>query len=242
MSNEYSEEISQEEWNEIEAYLLKKMSDEESTGFEKKLAGNTDLSAKTNIIKATILGIGEAALKEKTEQFHQQIPAQKIPQKTKTNWLAAASVLAVLSISIWLLFFNQSKEDKVFAAYYQPDPGLPTYMTATHNYAFEKAMTEYKSGNYKAAIAGWESLLKQQPNNDTLAYFLGNAYMGDEDYKNAKHYYSSLIRSQKSVFTNDAWWYLGLCHIKLKDFVNAQAALKQSGKEDVPDILNELAK
>lgn len=245
MSNEYSEEISQQEWEEIEAYLLKNMSAEELAAFEKKINGNEYWNTKITEVKVTILGVQEAAIKEQAQAFHKQIPElgnTNMKPVNPVNWLVAAGVLVVLSISMWLLFFNQSKEDRIFAAYYLPDPGLPTYMAATDNYELEKAMVEYKSGNYETAIISWESLWKQQPQNDTLTYFLGNAYMADKKYTAAMKYYSITLKNNNSLFLKDAWWYLGLCYIKENDIKNAVLALEHSGKDEASDIINELAK
>ena len=245
MSNEYSEEISQQEWETIEAYLLKNMSDEEYAGFEKLIAGNEDWNAKITTVKVAILGIREAAMKDQVEVFHRRMPElvnTNMKPVKRVNWLVAAGVLAVLSISMWLVFFSQSKEDRIYAAYYQPDPGLPTYMAATDNYEFEKAMVEYKSGNYKTAIEGWEKLLTQQPQNDTLTYFLGNAYMAAKNYTAAIKYYDLTLKNEKSLFTQDVWWYLGLCYIKENDIKNAMRALTHSEKAEATAIINELAK
>ncbi len=47
------------------------------------------------------------------------------------------------------------------------------------NYLFNKAMLDYKTGNYKKAIDEWSKLKTSMPQNDTLNYFLGAAQQAD---------------------------------------------------------------
>ena len=245
---EHNLEISQEEWDSIESYLLQQQTVDEQAAFEKKLSVDPTLRAKLSEIRLLLLGVGEAALHEKLDEFHRTLPSRQKeyrmtsrPSPGKT-WLVAASFILFVAIASWLLLQRQNSNSKLFASYFKPDPGLMTAMSATDNYAFDRAMIDYKKGDYQKAIHTWDSLQKLQPANDTLNYFLGVAHLANQNEREAIDYLQKVSASPGSFFRADAFWYLGLTLLKEGKKEEAMAALKQSTHPEKEQLLERLIK
>src|SRR5690554_3172353 len=83
-------------------------------------------------VRLLMLGIQEAELEDRMEDFHQQ--ATRPVKKISWLWWGIAACLAAAVTSGALFFFSKSPEEKLFAAYYKPDPGLPTLMGVSDHY------------------------------------------------------------------------------------------------------------
>jgi len=244
---DYTEDISQEEWETLERYVLNEMTPDERTELESRLSADASLQAKLAEVKLLMVGVGETMLQEKLQAFHRDMPVaekelriDKAPASSFKTWLLAASILLVAGVGGWLLLNRGSGSERLFAAHFKPDPGLITAMSATDNYAFEKAMIDYKQGNYAAAIQTWDSLQKGQPANDTLNYFLGVAHLAAKNSKEAIGYLQRVTALPASFFRSDAYWYLGLAHLKEGNKEEAKAAIEQSSHTTKNELLEKL--
>lgn len=240
-------DISQEEFEAIERYIQQQMTVEEREAFTKKL--NTDLALKHKLetIKLLLMGIQEAELEEKLEEFHDGLHLLKknrIQPPTNTfalkKWLVAASVLVIVALSSLLFLNRDTKEEKLFAAYFRPEPGLISAMGTSDNYLFDRAMVDYKVGDYDAALAAWENLLASKPENDTLNYFIGSAYLIKKKEETAIAHFKKVIDNQNSFFRNDALWYTGLALLKLNRKTEALGFIERAEHENKAALLKEL--
>ena len=240
-------DISQEEFEAIEEYIQQQMTAEEKEAFTKKLSTDLALQHKLEMVKLVILGIQEAELKKKLEEFHNGIFSTKknrFQQPTKTfaikKWLVAASVLVIVGLGSFLFLNRDTKEEKIFASYYQPDPGLISAMSATENYLFDRAMVDYKVGDYDAAIKTWESLLASKPENDTLNYFIGSAWLAKEKENMAITHFKKVLDNENSFFRNDALWYTGLALLKSNEKMEALGFIEKAEHDNKAKLLEEL--
>ncbi len=237
--------ITQETLELIERYINHKLTDLELSAFEDKLKNNPDFKNQVDDIKIMLLGIEKQTLKEQLDEFHETIP-NKTNSKTedkKTRFFdfrkiaVAAAVILALG-SIW--FFNDSSAEKIYAKHYTPDPGLPTTMSSSDNFEFYDAMVNYKREDYKTAISKWEMLLKNKPENDTLNYFLGSAYLAEGQEQEAIPFLKKVIQLNEITFKNDAYYYLGLAYLNTEDLELAKTNLNLSTVPNSKDILSEL--
>lgn len=224
--------ITEQEWEQLEGYLNDELGLEERTALEEKFSADAVWQRKLAEVQLVLLGVQEAALQQRLSSFHSDLPAKTTepriglrPAPSRT-WLAAASVLLVVCAAAWLLLLRGSREERLFSVYFKPDPGLITAMSATDHYAFEKAMIDYKRGEYAAAIQAWDSLRSRQPANDTLNYFLGEAYLADGHSAKAILYLDKVQTS--SFFYADAQWYLALALVKEVKKEAAVSALEKA--------------
>lgn len=227
----------------IERYYNNSMTVEERTEFE-NLLKNPEFKSQVEDIKTLILGIETQSLKEQLNKFHKEvIDPNSTQEPTGENYftfkkIAAAAIIVIAIGSYW--FFHQDPNQKLYTKYFTPDPGLPTTMSQSADYEFYDAMVNYKQGDYKTAISKWQTLLIGQPKNDTLNYFLGVAYLANNDERSAIKYLDIVTNTKQSYFKNDAFYYLGLAHLKSDNIEDAIKNLNNSKVDNSRTIILEL--
>lgn len=237
--------MTQDDFEYIEAYLNNRLSNKELINFEKRLKNDKAFAAGVETVRLTISGIETQALKEQLDSFHAEIDRDR--EKTDSDhkvinlqWrkLLAAAVLLILAGS-WL-FFNLNSSERLYSKFYKPDPGLPTAMSTTDNYEFYKAMVFYKRGKYTQALEIWKGQLPSKTKNDTLNYFIGSALMANAEDSDAIAFLKEVTTQEDSVFADDAWYYLGLAYLKTNNKEKAIAALEQSGLQKAKELIEKL--
>lgn len=237
--------ISTEELESIEQYLLGKCDAEQTKNFETKFETDPLWASKVNEVKLLLLGIESTALKERLDVYHTQLKKNApstvggkiIPWQRKV--MVAASVILVAAISVWLLFSKENRYEKLYAKYYKPDPGLMSAMGIGDNYAFNKAMIDYKTGDYNKAILEWGKL-KNSMSNDTLDYFLGVAQQANGNDTAAIALLRSMVSDPAKPFYRDACWYMGLALVKQGKVEQAIPMLKRSGYPESAELISKI--
>jgi len=205
----------------IEAYVLDRMSDEERTVFEQRMAGDAVLRAEVELeqenIHAVELGGVTRMLKE--------IASEEVASEKKDSWKQylkyAAVVAVILSGSLWLL--RPSANERLFAEHFTADPGLPVAMSSTDDPAFADAMVSYKEGKYAEARAKWSPLLQQAPMNDTLRYYIASTWLAEGDANEAIPLLEGLVDGPDSALRTKAQWFLLLAYVRAGETAKAQA-------------------
>ncbi|MFT4204757.1 MAG: hypothetical protein QM610_12700 [Chitinophagaceae bacterium] len=230
--------ITQQEMELIEHYLKDELSETEAIAFEEKKRTDADWQQKIDEMTLLALGISEAVLQEKLNEIHKELKTHQpttIRRKSNTKrWLAAASVIALIILS-GLLFFKKPKNEKLYMAYYRPDPGLPVVMgnDTKNNYTLYDGMIGYKEGNDEKAIQKWKSIGDEKGYSDTLNYYIGIAYLHQASYPKALQYLQKVCGTQPSAYKEKATWYMALIHIKHKDWNAAKVLLSEL--KDIPE-------
>ncbi len=242
-----NQNISPEELILIDQYLNKELSSEDLLQFEKMQNEDPQWQAKINEIKLLRIGIAEAALRNQLNNWHQETVERNedFSSKTKTiAWWKIAAVAAAIIVSVGSLFFyfQQNKPEKLYAEYYKPDPGLMTLMSSSDDYAFEKAMVDYKSGNYQKALDGWQKLKEKQVANDTLNYFLAMSHLGLEQYSTAFKLLQPITQKKESTFYKEANWYAGLIQVRENKFDKAIPYINTSEFKQSQQLIEALKK
>jgi tetratricopeptide (TPR) repeat protein len=238
---------SQQEFEKIEGYILGLMTDAEKQSFESELEIDQNLKTRYEDIKVLLQEVELASLKDSMEVFHAELksstPVVPINSKKPFTWkplAVAASLLFLLAITLWVFLGNTTENEKLFTAYYQPDPGMVTAMGTNSNYEFDRGMVDYKTGAYQAAISRWEKLLAQKPDNDTLNYFLGSALLAIGDDELALSFLQKTLEMETGIFQKEASWYLGLSYLKSGNNAEAVKYLQNSGREEAAEIIEKL--
>lgn len=228
----------------IENYLFASMSFRERAQFEARLQQDLALNVKVEELNSVFNGIKDAGRYEKMNTWHKVLEHTSnrstfLSVVNSRVWMVAATLL-VCCVGIWLVFFSNSKEEQLFAKYYKADFGLVTAMSATDNFAFDKAMIDYKSGNYKMSINAWQQILAQRPNSDTLHYFIGSSYLALKNYQQATASFKKVVAIKQSSFVQDAYWYLGLAALHLGNTKDASAYISKSDHSKKQALLQDL--
>lgn len=240
----YPGTISQEEWEEIENYLNDQLPADRQQDFERRVGADPVLQAKLSEVRMLVIGMKEASLQNKLDQFHKEVSSQRtIPVKKKPArmyWLAAACLLVLVVAASLFLLDKKSDNDKIFASYFVADPGLATAMGGSDDYEFNHAMIDYKRGNNESAIKSWRNLLGSRPGNDTLHYFSGVAFLAMNQADSAIYHLQQSIKKENSSFSSDANWYLALSAIRKNDIASARAYLQHTQHPRRDELLSRL--
>jgi len=238
--------ISTAEFESIEQYLLSMEITEQQLAFEKRMQADSTLAYKVQEVKLLIAGIETAALKERLNSFHENIKKNQ-PGKgggkivsIQRKLMVAATIALLATISIWLFTTSKNKYEKIYVAYYKPDPGLMSAMGVSDNYVFNKAMLNYKMGKYKAAIDEWGKLKIELPQNDTLNYFLGAAQQADGNNAAAIVLLKSMTTDTAKPFYKDACWYTGLALLKQGAVKEAIPYLEKSERPESKELISKI--
>lgn len=226
-------DFTSEEIATIDDYLSNELNGAALIDFEKKLSSNTELQDKVKELSLIKLAIEEVGLEKELNIFYSEHNQQSYRQEQKSRksysfkFIGIAASLALI-IGFSLYFFLYQKKQSLYASYYKPDPGLMTVMSYSDQYDFEKAMVEYKNGDYSSAINVWQNQLKTQSNNDTLLYFLGAAFQAKGNIDSAEIYLQKVTNESQSAFFSEANWYLGLIYLQKNQKEKAIDYLKKS--------------
>lgn len=238
--------ISEEQQELFERFLMGEMPFAEQISFKARLDDNDDLNISFEEFKTLFEMVEEAGFRNQLDNFHKQMeksketPVRQLKPNKRFTYQIAASVTILLAVGTFWFFNQQNSSEKLFDEYYSPDPGLPTVMGTNDNYAFYEAMVDYKQGNYDIAIAKWEKLLIQKPDNDTLNYFLGSAYLALEEPTRAVSFLEKAIQAKSSSFSNETQYYLGLIYLKSGKQQKAVEALNSSELQKAAELHQKL--
>lgn len=125
-------------------------------------------------------------------------------QKKSNNsfYKIAASITLLIGLSLtYFYFFYKSPAEKMLS-YYMKDVGIPVLMSTTGQNRFDKAMNLYKQNDYEKAGQLLQKLNTATPNNDTVAFYLGEVSVLNNNYSNAVNYYSAV--NEQSVYYSKA--------------------------------------
>ena len=212
--------LDKETFEAIEAYVLGNMPGPDRERFEERLrhdpALHAEVEQQTEHIRAVELGGLQRALKDIGRQQAASTPGRSWMPYLKV----AAAVAVVLCAALWYLD-RPTTGERLYAAYFRPDPGLPVAMSATSDHAFQDAMVAYKLEDYAEALAKWNTLLRDRPQNDTLRYYTAMAALGAGDISTATPLLDAVVQERNSPFAGKAAWYRFLAYTHQGDTARA---------------------
>ena len=235
--------ITPEEWSLIEAYL------DDQTVSKASLLNIPQLEEKINHIQTIREELEDSIRKSKIKEFHSHVLNENVDSdvktvaieksNSKTIWYSMAAVIVVLLGFFWFME-RPSASERVFVENFKPDIGLPLKMGTTNSVEFYEGMVAYKQGNYKAAIDQWQFLLKDNPKNDTLNYFLGVSHLAEGNASKSLHYLENQERFNDGIFKEDAAYYAALANIKEGQVADAKLLLKKNPSSRNTNLLKEI--
>lgn len=216
-------------FEQIEAYVLGRMAAEERLRFEQRLAADPALRAEVELERENILAIELGGMERMLKEVREEHSEQRDQGGGWSTWLKYAAAVAVLLGGALWFTLRPSAHERVFAAHFTPDPGLPVAMGTTDSHAFNDAMVAYKLGDLGEAIGKFTSLLKENPASDTLRYYIGCAELNAGRPERAAPMLMAVADQEVSVFASKARWYAFLALVRSGDRNAAEAIRFNAG-------------
>lgn len=209
----------------IEAYVLDRMGAQERSAFEQRMAVDAALRQEMELERENIRAVELGGVSRMLKEIAQE-EGTKRTERSGNGWgtsLKYAAVLAVVAIgAIWWLG-RAPLNERLFAEHFVADPGLPVQMGTTGDHAFADAMVSYKEGNYAEARAKWMPLLQQDPQNDTLRFYIGSAALAEGDADAAIKQLAPLADDPGAAFHDKSRWVLFMAYLRNGSLHEAKA-------------------
>ncbi len=207
-------DLDKQRFEAIEVFLLDQMPADARAAFMAEMERDASLRREVEMQRDNMLSVELAGF----TRTLQAVSAEHIGlTAAASGWKAmlkyAAMVALLLAGALWWMA-RPDKHERLFAEYYVQDSGLPVPMSAVNNPVFHDAMVAYKLGDYGEARTKWGNLLQADPGNDTLRFYIANAYLAEGDAKAAIPLFQAVADQYGSAFHEKARWYLFLAYLR----------------------------
>lgn len=214
------------------------ISEEDKNKLIQELENNEDLQADFRLQKEILHAIEQgdddtldfrSQLKEIGNEFIQEKRGRF--RIRPAYWLAAASVISILTVSTFLGLFRNDPYmgDQLFMEYYQPY-GVDIKVRGEQHYsALDRAISLYQAGNMASALNEFNRL--ELENSELSGFFSALCQIELGNIESAEKELESI--SQKAIFYADHInWYLSLCYLKQEEISKAKAKFEDLSKGD----------
>lgn len=223
----------------LQDYIAKKLSDEETVAFEKELASNQDLQndlALLQDIEKEMTNRDLIAFKKKIGKIVEKEPVQSRKTKKvvifpKRILALAASFLLIGLVGWWILFNDSSINEEYLALANENFIHYPAQQASRGVTSEKEIYSIYEEKAYDKAATQLE---KYSLNNqdEEAQLFAGIAYLGNNQPQKAIELLKSL--PDTPYFINKKQYYLGLAYLKINNKEEAVNAFMQINEGDKP--------
>ena len=214
----------------IDKYFEGNLTDEENANFKIMLAEDQELAIalayEKNVKKAI-------QLNERTH-LKQQLHSFETSKKPFKWMYIAASIVILLGLFTWSLFFN-SNYDALYSDYYQtyPNTVLPTVRGENSLGIKSDAFYAYDAADYQKSEALFAEIYSKDA-ADYALFYKGVCLMELKKYNEAIVVFNQHNYDKKDNFEPFFRWYSALAYLKLGQKENAIKALETLTKIDNP--------
>lgn len=219
-------------YDRIERYLTGKLEGEQLLSFELELKRNPELQEEVKLHEELIHFSQEEDIVHFRSSVNEVIKneAQASQEIYINRWrylsiAAGISIMVILSIGIYQLFFNDASHKQLYSTYYEPYEDLITGRSdAAMNDNLTLAMSFYNQGKHYQAVDFFEKIDKSD--KPLLQLYLAISYMNIEETEKAEGILLNLSRGN-SVFQVEARWYLALTYIQKEEIEKSKLMLEK---------------
>ena len=240
--------LSEEQYELIEAYLTNELSVADRTSFERDIQADTELKKEVDRQRNIRLGLRALGIERAIEQAKQHYKANSVeaapddkpqtivrPLMSWRNWAAAASVVLVLGLGYYTYQQTTDRQDAMaFSETFSPDPSgqllkdFPSGRVSSVTRAqFLDAISSYEAGNYDAVINQLKTLPIDKQTIDYKNYFLGLSYLANKQPTEAISLLTKALTTPSTSIRRKAEWFLSLAYIKNGQKEKALPTLKR---------------
>ncbi len=251
--------LSQEIYENIEAYINGTLTGTDLMEFEQKLQNDSNLATDIQLIRRVDDTLGDQSsleVHQKVEVAVDDFLAELVQEESaeiKTiahppirkiggwaqRWAVAASflLLAVIVVVLWQLQSPTApSHQELFSQNFSTYPLDEDVRSGEETTGFEKGVDQYRAKKFKAAAQVFQSLIAVEKNDMVLAFCLANAYLNQSPpQKNlANEQFQRILTDGASVYVPKAQWYLALMALeggKLEEAKVLLEEIRESGDE-----------
>ena len=235
----------EERYEQIEAYLDGSMTEEQRLSFEQEIAEDESLRSEVDLHREIHSAIESRSQVDAFRNLLSEVDAEtQVAGKTRsidpeqsrsrsipvTRWLAIAAAVLVFFIA-GIQFFGPGVSDPAtlamnrLPAYEIPSP---TRSSATELEQLRaEAYVHFEMGAFPEAIAVFERVLEEDPEDLEVRFFKAQAHMWQEEYFLAYQEYSEVESVTGNFYSEDAEWGMALALLAEEQLDNAAALLMQ---------------
>lgn len=156
----------------------------------------------------------------------------KTPKKN-FNWRIAASIILLIGLGSYFMFFNQSlSNDELYTKYFYPYENVVEPVVRDQIKLSKKAQVFnlYEQGEYEKAIVKFNELTpKDSIDMATLNFYKANTYLQLKQFEKAKILFSKTQKDKE--WNQESLWYLALISIQLNETETALEYLNKLSKK-----------
>jgi tetratricopeptide (TPR) repeat protein len=216
--------------SQIERYINHEMNDGELWEFQRNLKNDPQLAEELWLVQAMGVVSNSAqnlSLMNLMDNIRQEEEKkQKFMVFSKRSLAYAASLLVLIAAGVALWFYsNKSVNEKVFLAYYHPEPVSFAVRSATlgSDQPVKIGLELFDQGEYAMAIG----YFSQSPANPMGRLYSGLALMEMGEYTKAIAHFKTILQQENNLFTDQAAWYLSLCYLRTNKQKDLEATLQE---------------
>lgn len=203
----------------LEKYLDGQLTAEEMRIFEAGMARDEMLSKEYQIHQ----DMSRALLNDKAGEFRSMLDTahqryQKRDRRPLFYKMAAAIAIFLTVGGLLLLLTNHSSSSRDIAdKYYKAYQPLNTVRSDDPNQGklVSYAFNSYEKGDYLTAARHFETLLKLNPENNQVRFYLAVSYMENKQQSSAIRLFQEIIDNRDVYYRYQSEWYLGICYLWL---------------------------
>lgn len=240
--------LSEEQYELIEAYLTNELSAVDQLAFENDLKADAELKAEVDRQRDIRLGLRALGIERALERAKAQYKATSAPAETPLvsqpvvrplvswrYWAAAASVVVVLGAGYFAYQQTTNRQaDIAYAETFSSDPttdlmkDFPSgQMAPSIRDQFLDAMTAYKSGKYDKVIEQLKTLPADKQTLPYRNYFLGLSYLANKQPVEAIPLLTKAQAASSGKLRQKSEWFLALAYVKTNQKEKALPLLKR---------------
>ena len=208
-----------------EKYIQQKLSAENLKKVEDELSANLSLQEDV----ALELGVKEAFEEKSREELREKVKRFEQPKKPDNlpTWKylsVAASIVIIAGLTYSFLKGSESAFDR----YYEIYPNYEETVLRNENTTDLRSQTFlfYVQSNYQKAMAGFDELLVQEPEEMAYFFFRAMCKIETEQLEKSLVDLERVIKSKSVDYKYPALWYSALILIKLDDKLGATRNLE----------------
>ena len=246
--------LSENQFELIEAYLANQLSPADRASFETDIAGDAEFQAEVNRQRDLRLGLRAlgiervlARAKAQVEQMNSSVEETSRTSSASVNqpvvrplnawryWAAAASVVLLLGVGYYTYQQSGSRRAEIaYADTFSPtssDQLLKEFPTGSlppsARAQLLDALTNYRAGHYDKVIAQLKTLPADKQTIHYKTYFLGLSYLANNQPGNAIPLLKQARTAPSSTIRQKADWFLALAYVKNGETKKALPMLNQ---------------